>query len=83
MRNWKIAQESPVETIRKSLPKGDGKWRGFASVYRRISKACEEMARRGHHLSEFHVETMAILGCGHEETMKARLLLLYESNWIS
>jgi hypothetical protein len=71
---YKPAMESPVETIRKQLPQGDATWAGFASVYKRIASACEVMARTKYvYLSDEHTRAMAILGCGHEETMKAEL----------
>lgn len=63
--------DSPTEQVRKTLPKGDGNWPGFEHVYRNIAAACEKMARTKYiYLSEEHITSMAILGCGHEETMK-------------
>jgi len=65
---------SPVDEVRKELPRGDGQWPGYASVYARIAQACELMARTKYvHLSDEHVTAMAVLGCGHEETMKHEL----------
>ena len=62
---------SPVEQRRKELPRGNGSWAGFEHVYRNIAKACERMARAKYiYLSEEHINAMAVLGCGHEETMK-------------
>lgn len=62
---------SPVEQRRKELPKGEANWPGYAKVYRTISLACDRMGRMPYiRLSDEHVNAMAILGCGHEETMK-------------
>jgi hypothetical protein len=66
--------DSPVEKRRKELPRGDGSWAGFGQVYTLISNACQKMAETKYiYLSDEHVEAMAVLGCGHEETMKAQL----------
>lgn len=63
--------ESPVVTRLRELPRGDGKWPGYAHVYRNIALACERMAKTRYvYLSEEHINAMAVLGCGHEETMK-------------
>lgn len=62
---------SPVEQRRKELPRGNGGWRGYSYVYGRIQAACEAMGRTRYvALSEEHVNAMAVLGSGHEETMK-------------
>jgi len=37
---------------------------------------------RSYLLSDIHMKTMAILGCGHEETCKAHLLHLRDLGWI-
>ena len=75
--------DSPTERARKAGPLGDGKWPGYDSVYIRISRACDEMAKnRRIHLSQDHIETMADLGSGHEERMKNRLWWLRERGWI-
>lgn len=56
----------------KDLPKGCGEWPGYNTVYRRLATACERMAQTKYiYLSDEHARAMAILGCGHEETMKA------------
>jgi hypothetical protein len=66
-----MIQLSPVEQRRKELPKGDGQWPGYAHVYASISRACTKMAATPYiRLSDEHVNAMAVLGCGHEETMK-------------
>jgi hypothetical protein len=70
--NYRACQISPTEEVRRTLPRGDGQWKGFESVYRRLSAACERMGQVKYvHLSDEHVRSMAIMGCGHEETMKA------------
>jgi len=73
-RRWKTAMDSPVEERRKELPRGDANWAGFPYVYKCISMACEKMAMNPYlHLSDEHVNAMAVLACGHEETMKYEL----------
>lgn len=67
-----IIIDSPVEQVRKQLPRGDGNWPGYAYVYKNIADACQKMAETEYiYLSDEHVDAMAILGSGHEETMKA------------
>lgn len=79
---WKDRpMDSPVEQIRKAGPTGNGDWPGFDAVYSRIAAVCEKLSR-SQHLSELHEETMAILGSGHEERMKAHLEWLRMYGWI-
>lgn len=74
VKNQPIPCDSPVEERRKQLPRGDGEWPGYSVVYERIKQGCEALAASKHtHLSGEHVEAMAILGSGHEETMKAEV----------
>lgn len=76
IRRWNqgTVLDTPVDHVRKQLPRGDGAWQGFDSVYDRLQRAAHKMASekymRG---SDEHVTLMAILGCGHEETMKAEM----------
>jgi hypothetical protein len=40
-------------------------------VYANIARGCEELAKRKYvYLSDEHENAMAVLGSGHEETMK-------------
>jgi hypothetical protein len=79
----KLPQDSPVEQERKSDPCGNGNWPGFESVWDRIQIGCHKMARAKYmYLSQDHVESMADLGSGHEERMKARLHWMYTYGWI-
>ena len=64
---------SPTEQVRKNLPRGDGAWPGFDYVYGQLYAACDAMAKSSLHLSDEHIRAMAVLGCGHEETMKAEM----------
>ena len=73
--------ESPVEAERKTLPKGDGNWAGFAHVYKTISEACDKMGLSLNRRSDEHVHAMAVLGCGHEETMKYEQMRLKSRGW--
>ena len=83
-KEWlSVAKDSPVEMRRKELPRGDGQWAGFDHVYSLISSACEKMAIGNHTwLSELHIDCMAILGSGHEETMKYHVQWLRMYGWI-
>lgn len=77
-----LPQDSPVEIERKEGLNGDGDWPGFNSVYTKISEAADRMGMSDCWLSDFHVSTMADLGSGHEERMKARLMLLRVYGWL-
>ena len=76
-------KDSPVEQLRKDGDNGNADWMGYVYVYRQISDACEAMGLskefRG---NQFHVESMADLGSGHEERMKYRMMLLREYGWM-
>lgn len=66
--------DTPVDHIRKQLPRGDGNWVGFGVVYDRLQSAAHKMASEKYMCcSDEHVTLMAIMGCGHEETMKAEM----------
>lgn len=75
--------DSPVEYVRKQLPRGDGKWAGFEAVYGRLQRAAYRMADEKYmRCGEEHVMLMAILGCGHEETMKAEMHRLFGRGYV-
>lgn len=75
----RAADHSPVTIAWQSLPHGDGQWQGYGHIYSRLSLACENMAKsKTLYLSDEHVQCMAILGTGHEETMKAEHLRLID-----
>ncbi len=76
--------DSPVDHIRKQLPRGNGDWSGFDVVYYRLKCAAHKMADEPYmHLSNEHVRLMAIMGCGHEETMKAEMHRLMGRGYIN
>lgn len=78
-----IPQDSPVEARRKELPRGKGDWIGWPQVYSNISRGCEAMARTTYvYLSDEHVNAMAVLGCGHEETMKYEQMRMRDRGFI-
>jgi hypothetical protein len=78
-----VSQDSPVESRRKELPRGTGDWPGFDKVYSNIAAGCEAMARTKYvYLSEEHVNAMAVLGCGHEETMKYEQMRMRDRGFI-
>lgn len=82
MRNGSI-QDSPVVTLQKQLPRGNAQWPGWEQVYWNLSLAADEMGRRRETRgNDFHVRTMAVMGTGHEETMKAHQLLLRSYGWL-
>jgi hypothetical protein len=75
-------QDSPVEKIRKTFPSGNLDWPGNSHVYDKLKKAADAMGRTtSTHLSYDHLLTMAILGCGHEETMKAHMAWCSMYGW--
>ena len=73
-----LIKDNPTEEIRKTLPKGDGSWKGFDHVYGQIAKACYKFPR----LSDDHIYYMAVLGCGDEELMKYEMAVLKNRNII-
>ena len=76
--------DSPVDHIRKQLPRGNGDWPGFDVVYYRLKCAAHKMANEPYmHLGDEHVRLMAIIGCGHEETMKAEMHRLMGRGYIN
>ena len=79
--NGCTVKDSPVEIALKAGPRGDGNWPGFDAVYSKISASCLLMGPKLHR-NDYHVETMADLGSGHEERMKYRLALLRTYGWI-
>lgn len=79
---WQVL-DSPVDYIRKQLPRGDGEWPGYDVVYRRLQRAAYKMADEPYmRPSDEHVRLMAIMGCGHEETMKAEMHRLMGRGYI-
>lgn len=73
---------SPVEKRVAELPKGDGQWPGADHVWKKLQEAAHYLARGKHtRLGADHVETMAVLGTGHEETMKYQLSIAYVHGW--
>ena len=84
MKNTKgLPQMSPVTARRQELPRGNADWAGYAAVYANIAAGCESMARTRYvYLSEEHVNAMAVLGCGHEETMKYEQMRMRQRGFI-
>jgi hypothetical protein len=73
---------SPVEQRQAELPKGDGDWPGAEHVWRKLQEASHYLAKNKHtYLSADHVECMAAMGSGHEETMKHQLSIAYAYSW--
>ncbi|HYM36183.1 MAG TPA: hypothetical protein VET48_12340 [Steroidobacteraceae bacterium] len=78
-----VPQDSPVERRRKELSRGNGDWAGYAHVYANIARGCEAMARTPYvHLSDEHVNAMAVLGCGDEQTMKYEQMRMRDRGFI-
>ena len=76
-------KDSPSDLLRKSLPKGDANWTGFPAVWSNLQKAAIAMGLSNtSRLSDFHIRTMAVMGTGHEETMKAHLHLIRQYGWL-
>ena len=78
----KPMEVSPVEKRQVELPKGNGSWPGADHVYKKLQEACHYLAsHRSTRLSDDHVELMAVLGNGHEESMKYKLSVAYAYGW--
>lgn len=79
-----VIADSLTEKRRKELPRGE--WidcRASAAVYRKLSHSATKMGMDKYmRLSDLHVETMAVMGTGHEETMKNHLHLLRMYGWL-
>ncbi len=74
-KSFDIPRDSPVEVLRKTLPKGDGDWPAFGHVWSKLQRISAAMAKdRYTHLSEHHLHVMAAMGTGDEETMKGTAL---------
>lgn len=84
MGKWTgVPQDSPTEARRKELPRGNGDWPGYSAVYLNIASGCEKMARAKYvHLSYEHINAMAVLGSGDEETMKYEQMRMRMRGWI-
>ncbi len=77
-----MLKDSPVEEERKLLPQGNGDWPGFEKVYDRLMGACNHLAASPYtRCGDDHVKLMAVLGCGHEETMKYHVGLALTYGW--
>ena len=78
-----ILRDSPVEIRRKEMPKGDGGWPGFDRCYERLQGAAKYLSRNKYtYLNQDHIDVMAAMGSGHEETMKFYVHLAYQYKWI-
>ena len=78
-----ILRDSPVEIRRKEMPKGDGAWPGFDRCYERLQFAAKHLAKNQYTWGgQDHIDVMAAMGTGHEETMKYYVHLAYQYNWI-
>lgn len=76
--------DSPVESERKTLPRGNGAWKGYAHVYSKLKEACMSIAKNPYLLQgEEHISMMAILGSGNEELMKYEMARCYSRGFIN
>lgn len=73
-------RDSIAEQIRKTLPNGYGSWIGFDHVYNKLKQACYKISNN-YNLSNEHDYLIAVLGCGHEETMKYEMSLCISRGW--
>jgi len=65
----------------RALPQGDWNWPGSDLVSRNLQKGAQTLASWAY-LGDLHVKTMAVLGCGNEETCKAHQLILIQYGYI-
>lgn len=78
----KLMPVSPVERRLAELPRGNWNWPGADHVHAKLKKAAEYLANGKYtHLNVDHIETMAVLGCGHEETCKAWMATCILNKW--
>jgi hypothetical protein len=78
-----ILRDSPIETRRKEMPKGGGDWLGYDRCYDRLKSAAKHLAGNEYtRLGQDHIDIMAAMGSGHEETMKYYVHLAYVYKWI-
>lgn len=74
--------DSPVEAVFKTLTRGNGNWPGWSHVYCKLQEAAYHLAANEYtRCGEDHVYTMAVMGCGHEETMKGHMHLCMAYRW--
>ena len=78
-----VLRDSPVEARRKELPRGDANWPGYDRCYERLKSAAKHLANNENtRLHQDHIDVMAAMASGHEETMKYFVHLAYQYNWI-
>lgn len=76
-------KDSSVEKRRKELPRGDGSWKGYSYVYSKLQDAANYLAQNDHtYLGDDHINIMAAMGSGHEETMKGYMHLAFTYGFI-
>lgn len=77
-----IVKDSPVDIERKNMPRGNGDWPGYDYVYSKLQDAANHLAN-GHYtnIGYDHVQIMAAMGSGHEETMKGAMGLAMAYRW--
>lgn len=81
--SMKMLSDSPVESRRKNMPRGNGDWPGFEKCYERLQSAAIYLSGSAHtHLNHDHIDVMAAMGSGDEETMKYYMHLAYMYKWI-
>ena len=74
---------SPVEKRQAELPRGNGNWTGSEHVWKKLQEASHYLAKNKQtYLSDDHIECMAAMGSGHEETMKYQLSIAIAYGWI-
>ena len=82
MKNYDQIHFNTPDSILKTLPKGNCDWPGYDKSQKEISDECLRLALcKTTYLSYHHVYLMAVLGCGHEETMKAESLKIKTENF--
>jgi hypothetical protein len=70
--------QETLRTMTRELPQGDWSWDTHGTSARLQKAAHKIAASPSCYLSDLHMQTMAVLGCGHEETCKAHLLLMVQ-----
>ena len=79
----KMPGDSPVESRRMAMPRGNGDWPEFDKCYERLQRAAIYLSRSAlTRCNQDHIDVMAAMGSGDEETMKYYVHLAYTYKWI-
>ena len=81
-RFFAIPQDSPVERRRKEMSCGNTDWPQWDYVYSKLAEGAARMGSSPQRCTTEHVDIMAAMGSGDEETMKYYMHWLRTYGWI-